>query len=159
MGGHRHAPAALPPGKLRYALYRRLGGPQGRSGRVRKTSPPPGFDPRTVQPIASRYPGPIWQSNSPLYGQGPFDIWWNPNFHCRVQKSTLVILLFIWVSLVHHFTSVPSVSPLALPPVRVYVSRRSIQAACPPVLFFFTRVTVSYKVYTLLSWAGIAQSV
>jgi hypothetical protein len=36
-------------------LYRRLGGPQGRSGRVRKISPPPGFDPRTVQPVASRY--------------------------------------------------------------------------------------------------------
>jgi hypothetical protein len=29
--------------------------PQGRSGRVRKISPPPGFDPRTVQPVASRY--------------------------------------------------------------------------------------------------------
>ena len=29
--------------------------PQGRSGRVRNISPPTGFDPRTVQPIASRY--------------------------------------------------------------------------------------------------------
>jgi hypothetical protein len=36
-------------------LYRRLGGPQGRSGQVRKISPQPGFDPRTVQPVASRY--------------------------------------------------------------------------------------------------------
>ena len=45
----------LPPGKTRYPLYRRLGGPQGRSGQVRKISPPPGFDPRTVQPVASRY--------------------------------------------------------------------------------------------------------
>ena len=35
MGGQRHASAALPPGKTRYTLYRRLGGPQGRSGRVR----------------------------------------------------------------------------------------------------------------------------
>jgi hypothetical protein len=41
--------------ETRYQLYRRLGGPQGRSGRVRKTSPQPGFDPRTVQPVASRY--------------------------------------------------------------------------------------------------------
>jgi hypothetical protein len=32
-------------------LYRRLGGPQGRSGHVRKISPPLGFDPRTVQPV------------------------------------------------------------------------------------------------------------
>ena len=57
MGGgrQRHAPADLPPGKTRYPLYRRLGRPHGRSGRVRKISPPPGFDPRTVQPVASRY--------------------------------------------------------------------------------------------------------
>ena len=44
-----------PPGKTRYPLYGRLGRPQGRSGRVRKISPPPGFDTRTVQPVASRY--------------------------------------------------------------------------------------------------------
>ena len=55
VGVQRHAPAALPPGKTRYPLYRRLGGPQGRSGQVRKISPPKGFDPRTVQPVASRY--------------------------------------------------------------------------------------------------------
>jgi hypothetical protein len=30
-------------------------GPQGRSGQVWKISPLPGFDPRTVQPVASRY--------------------------------------------------------------------------------------------------------
>jgi len=39
MGGQSHAPAALPPGKTRYPLYRRLGVPQGRSGRVRKSRP------------------------------------------------------------------------------------------------------------------------
>ena len=55
VGGQHHAPAALPPGKTRYPLYRRLGGTQGRSGRVRKSFPPPGFDPRTAQPVASRY--------------------------------------------------------------------------------------------------------
>jgi hypothetical protein len=53
VGGQRLA--ALPPGKTRYPLYRRLGGSQGRSGWVWKISPPPGFDPRTVQPVASRY--------------------------------------------------------------------------------------------------------
>ena len=40
VGGQRHAPAALHPGKTRNPLYRRLGGSQGRSGRVRKISPP-----------------------------------------------------------------------------------------------------------------------
>ena len=33
----------------------RLGGSQGRSGRMRKISPPPAFDPLTVQPAKSRY--------------------------------------------------------------------------------------------------------
>jgi hypothetical protein len=55
VGGQRHAPATLPPGMTQYPLYRRLGKPQGRSGRVLKISPPPGFDPRTVQLVASRY--------------------------------------------------------------------------------------------------------
>jgi len=49
------APADLPPGKLCYSLYRGLGGPQIRSGRVGKISPPPGFDPRTFNSVASRY--------------------------------------------------------------------------------------------------------
>jgi len=30
VGGQRHAPVALTPGMTRYAMYRRLGGPQGR---------------------------------------------------------------------------------------------------------------------------------
>ena len=55
MGGQHHAPAALPTGKTQYPLYRRLGRPQGRSGQVQKISPTPGFDPRAVQPVASRY--------------------------------------------------------------------------------------------------------
>jgi hypothetical protein len=55
MGGQRHAPAALPPGKTQYPLCTRLGGPQGRSGRLRKISSAPGFDPRAFQPVASRY--------------------------------------------------------------------------------------------------------
>ena len=46
---------SLPPGKTQYPFYMSLGGPQGRSGRARKISPPPGFEPRTVQPVASRY--------------------------------------------------------------------------------------------------------
>jgi hypothetical protein len=55
VGDQHHVPAALTPGKNQYPLYRKLGGPQGRSGRVRKKSHPPGQDPRTFQPVASRY--------------------------------------------------------------------------------------------------------
>jgi len=40
---------SLLPGKTRYPLYRRLGGPHGRSGQVRKIFPPPGFDHQTVE--------------------------------------------------------------------------------------------------------------
>jgi hypothetical protein len=54
--GQRHAPTALPPlVKNWYTLYRRLGGPHCRSGRVWKISLQTGFDSRTVHPIASRY--------------------------------------------------------------------------------------------------------
>jgi len=55
MGDQRHALVALSPGKTTYPLCRRLGGSQGRSRRVRKISPLPGFDPRTVQPVVSQY--------------------------------------------------------------------------------------------------------
>jgi len=54
VGGQRDAPVALPPKKTRYPFYRKLTGPQERSGRMRKISPTPGFDPRTVQSLASR---------------------------------------------------------------------------------------------------------
>ena len=52
--GQRHAPAALPPGKTLYPLYRSLGRPQDRYGWVGKTSLTPGFDSRTFQPVANR---------------------------------------------------------------------------------------------------------
>jgi hypothetical protein len=54
-GGKRHASAALPPEMFWYPLYRRLGGPQRRSGRMREISPPPGFDSRTIHPVRSHY--------------------------------------------------------------------------------------------------------
>jgi hypothetical protein len=55
VGGQRHAPVGLPPGKNRYRFYGRVGGLQGRSGQVRMSLLPPEFDPRTVQSVASRY--------------------------------------------------------------------------------------------------------
>jgi hypothetical protein len=54
--GQHHAPAALlPEKKTRYPLHIRLRGSQVRSRRMREISPPPEFDPRTAQPVASRY--------------------------------------------------------------------------------------------------------
>ena len=56
VGGEQHAPAALYP-RERPGTHC-IGGwvdPQGRSGRVRKISSPPGFDHRTVQALGSHY--------------------------------------------------------------------------------------------------------
>jgi hypothetical protein len=55
VGGQRHAPAALPPGKTGYPMHRRLDGPQSRSGPPRKISSLQEFESRNVQPVASRY--------------------------------------------------------------------------------------------------------
>ena len=44
----------LPPGKTRYPFYKRLGGPQGRSGRAENLVPN-GIRSRIVQPVVSRY--------------------------------------------------------------------------------------------------------
>jgi hypothetical protein len=56
VGGQRHAPAASPPGKRPGTHCTGAWvGPNGRSGRVRKISPPPGFLPQTVQPVVNRY--------------------------------------------------------------------------------------------------------
>jgi len=54
VGGQRHPPVALPPVNTRYPKGLWVG-PQRRSGQVLKISSPLGFDPRTVQPVASRY--------------------------------------------------------------------------------------------------------
>ena len=43
-----------PVKETQYQFYRRLGRPQGRSGRLRKISLLPGFDHRTVQPVAGK---------------------------------------------------------------------------------------------------------
>ena len=42
---------------IRYQFYSRLGGPQGRPGRLQKIPPQPGLDPRTDQSVAIRYTG------------------------------------------------------------------------------------------------------
>jgi hypothetical protein len=62
VGGQRHALTVLPAGKTGYPLYRRLGGPKGRSRQVRKIFPPPASIPGPSSPWESlhwlSYPGP-----------------------------------------------------------------------------------------------------
>ena len=56
VGGQLQAPAALPPGKRPGIHF--IGGwvvPRAGLDGCGKSRPPPGFDPQTVQPIASLY--------------------------------------------------------------------------------------------------------
>jgi len=67
-GSASHPGCDLPPGKTRYPLHRRLGGPQGRSGQVQKISPPPGFNPWTVQPVGNCYTDYATPADAPVHG-------------------------------------------------------------------------------------------
>ena len=100
VGGQRHAPAALPPGKTQYPLYRSLGGPQGRSGRIQKIPSPPEFDPQTVQSRSESlyrlsYPGPRLEGNRGKYAEGGSRVyvvrWWERAIEFNWAASVLVL--------------------------------------------------------------------
>ena len=56
VGGQRHAPVVLTPGKrTRYPLYRWLGGPTNGLDGCGKSRPHRDSIPRTVQPVVSGY--------------------------------------------------------------------------------------------------------
>ena len=87
-GGQRHPHAALPPGKTRYPLYRRLGGPQSRSGRVRKISPPTGIrSPNRPVRVESLYR--LSYPGSPQSAMGDA----NPDVWCRGRFAHQMRLL------------------------------------------------------------------
>ena len=58
----------LTPGKTRYPLYRRLGGPQARSRRAENLASP-GFDPRSVQTVAQSLYRLSYRAHKVLYYQ------------------------------------------------------------------------------------------
>ena len=103
---------SLPPGKTQYPLYRRLGEPQGRSGQVRKISPPPGFDPWTVQPVASRYtdyatrPTFLRVASKNFVGRAPKIVWltlklkWIYNFLLNFSLSGFMKIFSAVVTLI-----------------------------------------------------------
>jgi hypothetical protein len=53
--GKCHTLATLSPRKDPVPIVQETGWTQGRSGQVQKISPPPGFDPQTIQPVVSCY--------------------------------------------------------------------------------------------------------
>jgi len=86
----------LPPGKTRYLFYRRLGGPQGRSGRAENLIPT-GIRSRTAQPAVSRYTD--WATRPTS------TVWETENFLVRtgIRKSSLgcscgSFQLCVWVN-------------------------------------------------------------
>jgi hypothetical protein len=82
-------PGHFNPGKeTRCPLYRRLDGPQGQSGWVRKISPPPGFDPRTVQPVASRYTGPLSSRIIQMNFKCNVNEWWIVKYSILCMTQT-----------------------------------------------------------------------
>jgi hypothetical protein len=63
--GQRHAPTAFYPGKDTVPIVQEAGWAPGAVWTGAKISPPPGFDPRTVQLVASRYTD--WDIPAHLY--------------------------------------------------------------------------------------------
>jgi hypothetical protein len=112
VGGQHHAPAALPPGNTRYPLYRRLGEPQGRSGRVRKISTPPGFNPWTVKPVASRYAYWAIPSHFEWYDDNPKAVQ-KQHFDCLILDVLTLnnFLIGHSASYVHSFLNIELVCP------------------------------------------------
>ena len=91
LGGQRQVPAALAPRKTRYPLYRRLGGPQDRSARVRKIVPPtrirsPDHPARSESLYRLSYPGPHKYNNKKIK-------------NIFTQSNTTLFLLHQWLSL------------------------------------------------------------
>ena len=99
-------PGRFTPGKDSAPLCRRLGVPRGRCGRMRKISSVPGIDPRTVQPVASRYTGRllIWLTglNYPHLLSEIDKIWCTWSVRNAVKQFSLTtnvsrtIELFLW---------------------------------------------------------------
>jgi len=82
----------LPPGKSRYPFYRRLGRPQGRSGRTENLVPT-GIRFRTVQPIVSRYTdwatGPTYIKNYAAKNNGKYlNAGKHKSWGCLVARTT-----------------------------------------------------------------------
>ena len=78
----------LPPGKIRYPLYRRLGGPQGRSGRAENLVST-GIRSRTVQPVDSRNTD--WATR-PLHNIGNQKWFCNP-YNFVTTWPTLILMI------------------------------------------------------------------
>jgi hypothetical protein len=91
VGGHRHVLADLP-------VYRRLGGTQGRSERVRKISPPTGIrspyrTARSESLYRLSYPGHLHQNLDLRETQGKWKTWDEINPFSKTQYRHIILIL------------------------------------------------------------------
>jgi hypothetical protein len=86
----------LPPRKTRCPFYRRLGGPQGRSGREENLVPT-GIRSRTIQPVVSRYTdwatGPTIQNFITVLNNNQRYLCWNKWIQCIHTHLTSMLIL------------------------------------------------------------------
>jgi hypothetical protein len=94
--GQRHDPAALYSGKETVSIVQEAGWVPGPVWTGAENSPPPGFDPRTVHPVASRYTDyatrPTDEEDSPLVW-----VYVNHKKMAVVWVSALNISLLTWL--------------------------------------------------------------
>ena len=101
----------LPPGKTRYPLYRRLGGPQGRSGRAENLVTT-WIRSRTVHPVAQslyRLSYPAHMNNTTAQNSVNSPLNWNP-LQCGLNAVDVIKwlkFLFRWETFEHRaYTSI-----------------------------------------------------
>ena len=114
----------LPPGKTRYPFYRRLSGPQGRSGRAENLVPT-GIRSQTVQPV----------------GQSLYRLS-NPAFFLRIKTKirdcNVCSHVFNILALFRHLPKRPQTGAVVLLVIDVALSSssaNSLAAVCRPSLF------------------------
>jgi len=86
----------LPPGKTRYPFYRRLGGPQGRSGRTENLVAT-GIRSRTVQPVVCNYTD--WATRPKI---------WNCKFVYVYVLLNILLCYYVRNTTVFHAACFPS---------------------------------------------------
>ena len=82
--GQSHAPAVLPTGKTRYPLYKKLGGPQGRSRLARKILRPTGIR-SPDRPTPQRVTIPTELSRPTVHIPSPGEYRTHPSSPCSVN--------------------------------------------------------------------------
>jgi len=129
----------LPPWKTQYPIYRRLGGPQGRSGRA-EILVPTGIRSQTLQPVVSRYTN--WATGSIILivtSCKLVDSSWNVMAHgdARVEKWRGNWRME-WVASTLHTTSEHGVSSITTADANISAASSRLNWR-PPRRFKWTR--------------------